>query len=202
VQQFTILTVCTGNICRSPMAEQLLNAGLAGWPEIVVASSGSSALVGNGMPAEMQALSREFGGLRPEVHVARQLDVAQVREANLVLALSREHRRAIAELLPRSTRYTFTLREFARLVNGLSDDDLAPISEVPAHDLVGRLNALVEVAASRRGMVAPPEIPEDDDVIDPYRRPDEVYRQSVDQLVPAVSIILAQLDHAATVSSR
>ena len=200
--QFSILVLCTGNICRSPLAEQLLRAGTQEWPEVTVASAGTMAMVDKPMTDQAQALSGEFGGAGAETHRARDLTEAQLGDADLVLALSREHRRAIVRLYPRATRHTFTLREFARLVAGILDVDLERAARLDASDLVGRLNELVEVAASRRGLVEPPDSPDDDNVIDPYRQTDEVYRQSAEQLVPAVNTVLSQFAHSAAVGSR
>ena len=200
--QFTILTVCSGNICRSPLAEQLLRAGARAWPEVAVASAGTTALVGEPMTEQAQALSREFGGIGAETHRARDLTGEQLRDADLVFALSREHRRAIVELYPRATRLTFTLREFARLVAGVTDADFEHGAQPGPTAPVARLTELVEVAASRRGLVEPPDSPSDDNVIDPYRQPDEVYRQCADQLVPAVNTVLSQFARATTVGSR
>lgn len=56
----TILTVCTGNICRSPMAEVLLRSGLAGLP-IRVHSAGTHALVDHEMTAPAQEIAAERG---------------------------------------------------------------------------------------------------------------------------------------------
>lgn len=198
---FSILTVCTGNICRSPLAEQLLRAGTAQWPEVKVASAGTSALVGHGMPDQAQKLSREFGGANPEAHTARDLTADHVRDFDLILGLAREHRRGAVELLPRASRRAFTLREFARLAEGITADDLADAAVLDLSDRSGRLAELVEVVASRRGMIEPPEYPTDDDVVDPYRRGDDVYRASADQLVPAVNIVLAQFARALAVTS-
>jgi len=159
-------------------------------------------MVGKPMTDQAQALSGEFGGAGAEAHRARDLTEAQLGDADLVLALSREHRRAIVQLYPRGIRHTFTLREFARLVAGILDEDLERAARLDARDLVGRLNELVEVAASRRGLVEPPDSLDDDSVIDPYRQTDEVYRRSAEQLVPAVNIVLSQFAHSAEVGSR
>jgi protein-tyrosine phosphatase len=147
VAPFSILTVCSGNICRSPLAEQLLRAGTREWSEVTVASAGTTALVGEPMTEQAQALSFEFGGDGAETHRARELTEEQLRDADLVLGLSREHRRAIVELYPRATRHAFTLREFARLVAGITDDDLEHAATLSPTDIVGRLTELVEVAA-------------------------------------------------------
>ena len=47
---FSVLTVCTGNICRSPLAELILAASLSDIPDVRVESAGTGALVGHGMP--------------------------------------------------------------------------------------------------------------------------------------------------------
>ncbi|TFD28011.1 low molecular weight phosphatase family protein [Cryobacterium cryoconiti] len=198
---FSILTVCSGNICRSPLAEQLLRVGLASWPQIQLASAGTIGLTGQGMPAQAADLSRHFGG-DPSAHVAQELTEQHVQSANLVFAMSREHRRAIVELVPRAIRYTFTIREFARLVADLTDDDLDEAAALPIDDLVGRLSTLIGLAASQRGAVAPLVSADDDDVVDPYRRSDEVYVESAQQLVPAINAVTALFHRAATVQPK
>ncbi|TFC93269.1 MULTISPECIES: low molecular weight phosphatase family protein [Cryobacterium] len=198
---FSILTVCSGNICRSPLAEQLLRVGLASWPQIQLASAGTIGLTGQGMPAQAADLSRHFGG-DPSAHVAQELTEQHVQSADLVFAMSREHRRAIVELVPRAIRYTFTIREFARLVADLTDDDLDEAAALPLDDLVGRLTTLIGLAASQRGAVAPLVSADDDDVVDPYRRSDEVYVESAQQLVPAINAVTALFHKAATVQPK
>ncbi|TFD17773.1 low molecular weight phosphatase family protein [Cryobacterium sp. TMT2-23] len=201
MQTFSILTVCSGNICRSPLAEQLLRVGLASWPQIQVASAGTIGLTGQGMPPQAADLSHHFGG-DPSAHVAQELTEQHVQTADLVFAMSREHRRAIVELVPRAIRYTFTIREFARLVADVTDDDLDAAAALPLDDVVGRLTTLIGLAASQRGAVAPLVSADDDDVVDPYRRSDEVYVESAQQLVPAINAVTALFHRAATVQPK
>lgn len=195
-EAFTILTVCSGNLCRSPMAEQLLRARLGDLPGVGVESAGVVAQDGDPMPTEAAALSRSYGG-DPSGHSARRLVEAQIANANLVLAMAREHRRDVVTLWPRASRYTFTVREFARLAEGIDADDFASIDSLPGDDVPGRLNAAIELLASRRGFVDAAPTPEDDDVIDPYRRDDAAYALSGQQLVPAVEAVVALLRRAA-----
>lgn len=200
---FRILTVCTGNICRSPLAEQLLRAEFAAsFPAITVSSAGTGALVGRGMPEQARLLSVEFGGVDPGAHEASQLTVAHVREANLLIALSREHRRAIVELLPRASRFTFTLRELSRLLAAVTDDDYDEIRAIDASEVSSRLALLIEIAASLRGSVSPPESVDDDDVVDPYKQSDAVYRASADQIVPSVRMIALAFARALATEGR
>jgi protein-tyrosine phosphatase len=202
VEPFRILTVCTGNICRSPLAEQLLRSGLAELSDVSIASAGTRALVGMSMTDQAQQISQLMGGASPGEHRARELNVDMLSDAGLVLALSREHRRSVVEMFPRGARRTFTLREFARLVADLPDEEWSVARSATGSGGVGDYSAVVEAASSRRGVVVPPEFPEDDDVIDPYRRSDEVYRRSADEIGPAVATIIAQLSRAATVTGE
>ena len=61
---FRILTVCTGNICRSPVAERLLQAGLG--DAVAVSSAGVRAVVGDPIHPGMVALL-ERSGIRAEI---------------------------------------------------------------------------------------------------------------------------------------
>jgi protein-tyrosine phosphatase len=190
VSDFSILTVCSGNICRSPMAEQLLRAGLADLPGVRVSSAGTVGLVGSPMDAQAAALSAQFGVTDSALHVARELSAPIVGDAQLVFAMAREHRRAVVEYEPRAARRTFTIREFSRIAAEITNDDLADISAISKNDIAGRLSAAVTIVASMRGMVDRPASPEDDDVIDPYRRSVDVYERSAAELRPAVDAVV------------
>lgn len=84
----SIIVVCTGNICRSPMGEGLLKANIK--PGGRVVSAGIAALVG--APADPLAvdLMRE-NGLDITAHRAQQLTRQLLSEADLVLTLDRHH---------------------------------------------------------------------------------------------------------------
>lgn len=182
MSQFTILTVCTGNICRSPLAEQLLRSALADLP-VKVHSAGTRALTGKGMPEPAQQISAELGMIDYGDHVASDLTIQDVQEADLILAMAREHRSATVQFDPRATRKTFTVRELARVVGVIEDQDL---NLDPDADVVERLRTAVEAAAMNRGMAIPAETPDDDDVVDPYKRSQKTYELSRDQLVYAL----------------
>lgn len=196
---FSILTVCTGNICRSPLAEHLLRRGLSTWPIVDVASAGTAALVGHPMTEETAAIARAHGAAETEGHRARRLEVENLRDADLVIALTRAHRSEIVGMFPRGSRRTFTLRELARLLEAVKPSDLASVASLPLENIAARFSALVDIAASLRGYIVPPENELDDDVVDPYRRGDEVYRQAAAQLVPAVETILNRFELAASI---
>jgi protein-tyrosine phosphatase len=199
VPSFSLLTVCTGNICRSPLAELYLRRGLSDLDEVSVSSAGTMAVDDDVMPDQARALARSFG-LEPDDHRARFLFERDVRAADLVIALAREHRRAVVSMHPRASRYTFTLREAARLAEGVSDAELMtalPSDESPVGE---RLRAAVELLASRRGTIPAPDDALDDDVVDPYRRSDEMFVESGEQLVPAADVLVDFLRRAAAMS--
>ena len=195
--QFRVLTVCTGNICRSPLAELHLRRGLDGLDGVSVASAGTMAVEGDPMPEQARALAQSFG-LEPDAHRARFLTEGEVSGSGLVIALAREHRRSVVSLHPRASRYTFTLREAARLARDVSDDDLDRSAVGAGASVPERLQAGVQLLASRRGPGEAPDDPLDDDVVDPYRRSDEVFEESGRQLVPAADTLVGLLRRAAT----
>jgi len=181
--EFSVLMVCSGNICRSPLAEQVLRARLADLGSIGFSSAGTFAGEGERMPEQAAALSVRFGG-DPSAHSARYLTEQMVAGADLVLAMARSHRREIVELVPRKVGVTFTLREFARLSADLSEAELAETA-ARGGSLRGGLAEVVALVASRKGQSGVPVSAEEDDVIDPYRRSDDTYERSAAQLVPA-----------------
>lgn len=195
---FRVLTVCTGNICRSPQAEQLLRLGLAAVPGVEVASAGTGALVDHPQTPQSAAIATRFGVTDASAHRARQLERQMIIDSDLVLALAREHRRHVVEEVPAAVRKTFTLREFALLAASVTDDDLDDArSPLDGDSLDAKLRAAVVAAASLRGVVAPFENADDADVVDPYRQSDEVYETSAAQLVPAVQTAVGLLTRAA-----
>ncbi len=184
-QRFTVLHVCTGNICRSPMAERLMRAGLAdrGITGIVVVSAGTWGHSGSPMEADALRVLEEHG-VDGGDFTARELVAEDVAEADLVLAATREHRAAAVVLHPRAASRTFTLRELARLLEGVSKADLSE------RDPVARAQELVACAAARRGRTTRPEHPRDDDLSDPYHAPLSQFARCADLVARAVAVPL------------
>ncbi len=185
-EEVRILMVCTGNICRSPMAEALLRAKL-GDSAVRIHSAGTRALIDKPMTPDARDLAIEFGASEDEVegHRARWLLEPIAEDADLILTMSREHRTAAVELAPRMLRQTFTIREFARLAHELTDDQIKSAADAAGDSPRARLAAATALVTQQRGAVSPAP-PQDDEVIDPYRRSRETYEKSAAQLVPAV----------------
>lgn len=184
------MTVCTGNICRSPLAQLLLATRLADL-DASVSSAGVRGLPAATMTPEAIDLAVEFGVAEEDAdaHRSRYLTEQMLSAPDLILAMTRDHRRALAELAPARLRSTFTVREFARLAASLTDEELSDAAASAGADATDgdRVRAAAAAVAQRRGLVPPPADAADDDVIDPYRRDWDVYRLSADQLVPALA---------------
>jgi protein-tyrosine phosphatase len=187
-----VLFVCTGNICRSAIAEQLFRARYGG-DNIEFASAGTDALVGSGMPAHAAAISRQLGGV-PDAHTARQLTQEMIAESDLVIALSREHRSEVVRTHPRANRYAFTLREFARVLEAHSESARVTLIPRTAAAAVGVIRDSIPIISSQRGYAARPAVPEDDDVVDPYGRDQAVYNRSGREISEAVEKITLVID--------
>lgn len=186
VEPLRVLMVCTGNICRSPMAETLLRPQLGDAP-IRVQSAGTRALIDKPMTSDAQELAIEFGAAEEAVaaHRARWLLEPIAEDADVIFAMSREHRTAAVELAPRMLRQTFTIREFARLASGLTDEQITAAADAAGGRPRARLAAVTALVTQQRGST-PPAPAQDDDIIDPYRRSRDTYEESAGQLVPAV----------------
>lgn len=188
-----ILTVCTGNICRSPFMERALQSELDrswGTGAVVVSSAGTGALVGYAMEAQARA-GLEAAGYAAEGFLARDLAAALVAEADLVLTATRRHRGLVATLHPRALRYVFTFREFAHLVGGIDPERLAPGGS--RADTAGEhIRRVVQLAAGQRGL-RPPLSDDELDVIDPYRREEAVFEQMSSQILQSLPPIAAAL---------
>lgn len=178
-----ILPVCTGNVCRSPLAMQLLRLQLD--PRTFsLASAGVAAVVGAPMDPVSRLVAERLGVPDAGEHVARQLTKHMVDEADLVLALTLEHRRQIVELRPAATKYTYTLREFARIVDEVPDAEFACAVEVAKHPVKAALAAV----AAHRGTL-PPVAPSTLDVVDPFGRSARVHQKAAAEIAPAVNSI-------------
>lgn len=188
---FRILFVCTGSICRSPIAERLARLGLSRRlasyeaDRIELTSAGTWGHEGAAMEPFAAEVVREFGG-DPGDFLGRELQDEHVAEADLVLTATLDHRAHVVSMGHASGLRTFTLKEFTRLVGVLEH------SAVPEGDLVERGRFLVRAAAALRGRMAAPG-PEWDEVADPYGSPLTVFRACASEINTAIDPMLTAL---------
>ncbi len=186
--QFGILFVCTGNLCRSVMAERLARQGLRDRLGLAargfrVTSAGTASLDGCPVhPYAAEALS--WLGTDADGAASHGLTAADVDAADLILAACREHRDAVVAMRPRASRRAYLLREFARLTayasaaatarppahQGAADqtDAGAPSAGLPAagYSAADQARHLVAEVAQLRGQVPYVE-PAEDEIAEP-----------------------------------
>ena len=122
----TILFLCTGNVCRSPMAEGLFRHAVEGRGEFRVLSAGLGAM--DGQPPthfSVQAM-REIG-----IDIAHQrshaLTAEMVRQADYIFGMTHSHVDTVALLYPQQAEKTFLLREFDESLDAYEKDIPDPI---------------------------------------------------------------------------
>ena len=186
--RFTVLHVCTGNICRSPMAERIMQAELAarfGTQAAEIEVGGAGTYGGHAGGPMNPPAARVLGelGIDASGFIATWLREPQVERADLVLTATAEHRSQVLALDQRALRRTFALKEMARLAAHVRADQLPPGG--PAD----RLSALVVLAAGLRTL-HPAQPRTVDDIGDPFGGPVEGFRQTAQEIRAAVQAIL------------
>ena len=176
VAPLRVLLVCTGNVCRSPLAEQLMRseATRLGLSEaFVFESAGVAAEVGRDVHSQTQASMARFGHFA-QPHQARQLTKDMLAHADLVLTATAEHRAFVAHQNVKANRYTFTCKEFLRVANFIkSDHSNLSESDQLALSALGSASDFVSVAAKFRGYAPRPE--SNEDIVDPWGLSDATF---------------------------
>lgn len=114
-----VLFVCTGNVCRSPMAEGFLRweAARRGL-DIETRSTGTHAWHGRAATIDGRRVMTEFG-VPIDDHRTLELDNALVEWADLIIGMSREHARDTVRAFPQAERKTYTLKGLLEMLPSL-----------------------------------------------------------------------------------
>jgi protein-tyrosine phosphatase len=202
---FTVLHVCMGNICRSPMAERLLAravrdrvaalAAAGAGPSADVSASADlgeklvhSHSAGTGgwhageemnPPAARQVRSRggDVGGFE-----ARKLRGDHIDAADLVLTATADQYDYVVALRPDAAARTFVLGEFRRLLGALATEALPAADPTPDAVYARGVALVAAVDAGRAGDPAQPG----DDLDDPWGRGDQTFTRIGDEIEDAV----------------
>ncbi|RMG62031.1 MAG: low molecular weight protein arginine phosphatase [Calditrichaeota bacterium] len=113
---YRILFICTGNICRTPMAESLLRAKvLQEGLEALISVDSAGTWANEGLPpTELSVTVIQEAGLEPPVHRSKHVDSHLMQRADLVLCMGEHHKRDLQAIFPQHQDKIFTLREFNR----------------------------------------------------------------------------------------
>jgi protein-tyrosine-phosphatase len=106
---FSVLVVCTGNSCRSPMAAGILSKMLGG-ERVFIYSAGTDAPVGSPATTFAVTTAAELG-VDLNLPRSQQLDAGLVQSADLVLVMEEYHRKRVLELVPEAEPKTRLLGE-------------------------------------------------------------------------------------------
>ena len=139
-----ILFVCTGNTCRSPMAEGLLKKL---WPQgqgddTKIDSAGTSALPGLHPTSLTQKIMKEKG-VDISCHESKSLNQKIVEEADLILVMEKVHKNKVLDLSSLAEGKVFLLKEFAL---GVKEEILDPMggSEESYRECVREIEKSIE----------------------------------------------------------
>src|SRR3954471_13370953 len=122
----TVLFVCTGNICRSPMAEGLFRHAVRGRGDYRALSAGVGAVDGQPPSAHavraLKELNIDIGRQR-----SRMLTSELVNQADYIFGMTHGHVDAVMLLYPQAAEKTFLLREFDDTLDPFEKDISDPI---------------------------------------------------------------------------
>lgn len=173
--------LCTGNICRSPVAEAMLRHRL---DALGVSSRVRSAgLLDVGRPAHSSSIDTLAGrGLDITSHRSRRLNAASVRDADLILGMAREHVREAVVMVPAAFAKVFTLKELVRRGEAIGPR----VVDESVADWLTRAHA-GRTSADLMGTSAT------DDVADPIGLPRVAYQRMAEELDEQLDRLVALL---------
>lgn len=172
---FSVLFVCTGNICRSAFAEIYLRDRLGPSSPVTVSSAGIMAVAGHDLEDRMAARAQALG-LPRTGHVARQLNGRILAGADLVVVFEEHHLTWVLEERPETLLRTVSLGQAAAAATALGPEGTLPWTE-----LAPRIHAL-----------RPSPLPEDW-IPDPYGRGPEAASAVAGRITHDIDTLLAHV---------
>jgi protein-tyrosine phosphatase len=151
-----ILFVCTGNTCRSPMAEGIFNHFILNEDKlngIKASSAGISVFGGDGANPKAQKAVKELFGIDISSHRARAISKEDLEKADIILTMTRGHKEIILSIMPNVKFKTWTLKEYVlgdkNLNESMDVQDPYGMSEKEYKNCAQELKELIDELISR-----------------------------------------------------
>ena len=117
-----IMFICTGNICRSAMAEGYMKKKAQEENlNIEVCSSGIYGEEGMGASYLAKEAMNEYG-VKLDCHIARITSKTNVKDMDLILCATTGHKRTLLQMYPDLSKKIFTIKEYAYGENEVNND--------------------------------------------------------------------------------
>ncbi|PID97447.1 MAG: hypothetical protein CSA83_02610 [Actinomycetales bacterium] len=162
-----ILVVCTGNVCRSVYAAQLMSQAL-NQIGVIIDSAGTDPIA-DSEPCWLAQDRLQHNGLPPAHNIAKELTVEQIETSTLILTASKRQRGVVAQLVPEARSKTFTIIEASLVAEHWLKENKAPRT----------LREWVEVINTHRCRVPMPTRPEKTGVLSSLRSKHDVVAISI-----------------------
>lgn len=150
-----VLFVCTGNTCRSPMAEGLFNDKAKAFGKDFEAKS-AGVFAPEGFPASQEAIEvlKQDYNIDISNHRSKSLRRQDLEEADLILAMSNSHKQSILSKYPEYSNKVFTIKEFVGLEGEVEDPYGMPIEVYretarELEDLISKV--ITKISQERKG---------------------------------------------------
>ena len=144
----TLLFVCTGNTCRSPMAEQIFNEQARDLSAHAI-SAGLNAKPGSPInPQAADALTQL--GYSPKDHSSTLVSAEVVEKADVILTFTKYQKDEVAKRFPAAVEKLFTISEYANTEIGKSEDVADPYGKSAEvyKETAETIDSLVELIVS------------------------------------------------------
>lgn len=172
----TVLLVCTGNTCRSSMAEGILKNLCRSVNDLKIISAGISALNGSSAAGKSIEVMKEKEICLLD-HTSTILTKKIILASDLILTMTLAHKHAVISMMPAAKVKTYTLKEYARKSIESGNSSCFAFFE----------NKLPQKSREERSLLAT------DDILDPFGQSIDIYRKTANEIEECLKILCEEL---------